>query len=296
MAVSIAARGALGIRKEASFASGGGIDNWQVIESQSIRQSKIYIYQDKIRNSPEQINGQYSHEVVSGSIVFPITPTNPTQWWECGIGGSTSPYHPQIPLSSLAIEIQEGQIGTVQTSGDMIGRMEFSSKKGDVLRCSVDIEGVGLSNLPTASTASFPSGDGPYLHSECTFTLDGIANQNVESFTVAKENNLITDLYGNTPRRREIPATKAQVTGTLSILFSDTTMRTRFMNQLPSRITALYQRGSKSFQLDLVNVNYDVSERPMESQTSFILETLNFTAYVNDPTVQNSLKLTVVTT
>src|SRR3990167_10805856 len=134
MAVSIAARGALGIRKEASFASGGGIDNWQVIESQSIRQSKIYIYQDKIRNSPEQSNGQYSHEVVSGSIVFPITPTNPTQWWECGIGGSTSPYTPQIPLSSLAIEIQEGQIGTVQTSGDMIGRMEFSSKKGDVLR------------------------------------------------------------------------------------------------------------------------------------------------------------------
>lgn len=293
MAVSIAARGALGIRKEASFASGGGIDSWQVIESSSIKKSNQFIYQDRIRNTPEQVGGQFSHTVVSGQVVFPVAPGTPTQWWECGIGG-TGPYTPQIPLSSMAMEIQEGQIGTVSTSGDMIGRLELSSKKGDILRCSIDIEGVDLSNRASATTPSFASGDDAYLHSECTFTLDGVNNNDVESFSVTKENNLITDLYGNNPRRREIPATKAQVTGTLSLLFSDTTMRNRFMNQLPSRITAVYARGSRSFRVDLVNINYDADDRPLEGQTSFILETMNFTAFVNDPSAQNSLKVTVV--
>lgn len=293
MPVSISARGAIGLRKEASFASGGGMDNWQVVESCTLEKRNNFIYQDRIRNTPEQVNGQFSHTVVSGQIVFPVYPNNPTQWWEVGIGG-TGPYTPQIPLGSLAIEIQEGQVGTVSTSGDMITRLELASRKGDILRCTVGIEAVDMSNRPSATTASFVSGDGAFLHSECTFTLDGVANNDVESFSVVKENNNILDLYGSTPRRREIPATKAVVTGSIALLFSDTSMRTRFMNQLPSAITALYQRGSRSFRIDLVNVNYDVDARPLEGQTSFILETLNFTAYVNDPTAQNSLKVTVV--
>ena len=294
MPVSIAARGAVGIRKEASFASGGTIDSWQIVESANLRHTKSYIYQDRIRNTPEQFGGQFSHNIVSGQVVFPVTPTNPTQWWECGIGGS-GPYTPAIPLSSLAIEIQEGQIATVSSSGDMIARLELASRKGDILRCTADIEGADLSNRLTATTTTFASGDDAYLHSECTFTLDGAANNDVESFSVVKENNLITDLYGNTPRRREIPATKAQVTGTMTMLFSDTTMRNRFMNQLPSRISANYVRGSRSFLIELNNVNYDVDDRPLEGQTNFILETLNFTAYVNDPSAHNSIKLTVDT-
>lgn len=293
MPVSISARGALGIRKEASFASGGAIDNWQIIESSTLTKQNVHIYQDRIRNTPEQFGGQFSHTVVTGQIVFPVTPTNPTQWFECGIGG-TGPYTPQIPLSSMAIEIQEGQIGTVSSSGDMISRLELSSRKGDILRCTVGIEGVDLSNRASATTASFISGDDAYLHSEASFVLDGVTNNDIESFSVVKENNLITDLYGNNPRRREIPATKAQVTGSIAILFSNTTMRNRFMNQLPSSIVATYARGGDSFKIELVNLNYDSDERPMESQTSFILETLNFTAYVKDPSAQNSLKVTIV--
>lgn len=291
MPVSLAARGALGIRLESSFASGGGLDNWQVIESSSIQKTNQYIYQDRIRNTPEQVGGQFSHIIVSGQVVFPVTPTGPTQWWRCGIGG-TGPYTPQIPLESMAVEIQEGQIGTVYTSGDMITRLEFASRKGDILRATANIEAADMSSR-AASSATFLSGDDAFLHSECTFTLDGVANNDVESFQVIKENNNITDLYGSTPRRREIPATKAVVTGSISILFSDTGMRNRFFNQLPSRITANYVRGTRSFLIELNNINYDSSGRPLEGQTNFILETLTFTAFTNDPTAQNSIKVTV---
>ena len=65
MPVSIAARGAVGIRKEASFASGGTIDSWQIVESANLRHTKSYIYQDRIRNTPEQFGGQFSHNIVS---------------------------------------------------------------------------------------------------------------------------------------------------------------------------------------------------------------------------------------
>lgn len=291
MSASIPARGAVGIRKEASFGSGGAIDSWQVIESARVQKTNVNVFQDRIRNTPEQVGGRFSHTLVSGTVTFPVSPSNPTQWWECGIGGS-GPYTPQRPLSSMAIEIQEGEIAPVMTSGDMVSRLEFSSRQGDILRCSATLEAKDMGGR-TASSVTFASGDDPYLHSEAAFTLDGVANSQVTEFNVSVDNNLITDLVANNRSRRDILATKTVVNGSISILFEDTTMRNRFFNQLPSSITALYTRGAKSIKLEMVNLVYDNSDRPMESQTSYIVETLNFTAYVENPSSQNSLKVTV---
>jgi hypothetical protein len=296
MAVSIVARGAVGLRKEASFGSGGGIDSWQVVESSRFNASNIYAYNDRIRATPEQTGGRFVHSLLTGSVTFPVSPQNPTQWWEAGIGG-TGPYTPQIPLSSLAIEAQEGDLAAVYSSGDMVGRIEFSSKQGDYLRCTVALEGKDMDARVPASTipsGAFPSGDDPYRHEECTFTLDGVVNTAVVSFSVAKENNLVTDLFGNLRTRRDILATKAFVSGSIGILFETTTFRDRFMNNKISAVTANYVRGSKSFKIELLNINYDSSDRPMESQTSYVMETLNFTAFVDDASVQNSMKVTVV--
>ena len=291
---SIVARGAVGIRKEASFASGGAIDNWQVIESANLQKTNVYVYGDRVRNTPEQTGGRYSHTVVSGQIVFPVSPQNPTQWWECGIGGS-GPYTPSLPLSSLAIEVQEGNVGAVYSSGDMISSISFESRQGDILRCTVAIEGKEMS-ARTPSSVTYASGDDAFLHSEGVFTLDGVANNQITAFSVTKDNSLITDLIANQRARRDILASKAVVTGNISVLFEDTTMRNRFMNQLPSAIKAVYTRGARSLTIDLVNVNYDANDRPLEGQTAYIVETLNFTAFVNNPGSDNSIKLTAVTT
>lgn len=292
---SIVARGALGIRKEASFASGGGIDNWQVIESAAFRKTNVFVYQDRVRNSPEQVGGRYAHTVVSADVTFPISPSNPTQWWNCGVGGS-GPYTPSLPLSSMAMELQEGDVGAVYSSGDMISRLTIESRQGDILKCTVAMECKEVSGRAstTIPSTAFPSGDDPYLHSEATFTLDGVANNQVVHFTVSKENHLVTDLLANNRTRRDIPASKTVVTGSMALLFETTTQRNRFFNQLPSSLTALYSRGGNSFQIDLVNINWDTDERPMQGQTSYITETMNFTAFVNDPNNQNSLKITVV--
>ena len=159
---SIPARGALGIRLEASFGSGGGLDNWQVIERGSLNKDNLHVFQDRIRNSPEQIGGRFAQTMVKGAFIFPVSPANPTQWFPCGIGG-TGPYTPSLPISPMALELQEGDVAAVYSSGDMISRIEFSSKKGDILRCTVDIEGKDLSGrtATTIPSTAFPSGDDP---------------------------------------------------------------------------------------------------------------------------------------
>ena len=295
MATGVSPNSAVGIRKEETFASGGGIDSWQVVESVSIQRTNVHVYGDRVRSSPEQIGGRFSHQMVAGSVTFPVSPANPTQWWRCGIGG-TGPYTPQIPLPSMLIEEQQGSIGAVATSGDMISRLELSSRQGDILRCTASIEGAGRGGRTASSIPStaFPSGDDPYLHSEATFTLDGVANGAITAFSATKENNLITDLVANGRQRRDIPATKSVVTGSISILFEDTGMRNRFMNAKPSAITAEYIRGGRSFKIELVNLVYDSADEPIDGQASYINETLTFTAFVEDPTNQNSLKVTVV--
>ena len=291
---SIPARGALGIRKEASFASGGGLDNWQVIESGSLDKQNFHAFQDRIRNSPEQIGGRFMHTAMTGSFTFPVSPAGPLQWWECGIGG-TGPYTPSLPLSSMAMELQEGEVGATYSSGDMIARIELSSRKGDVLRCTVELEGKDLSGRSATSipATAFPSGDDPYLHAEATFTLDGVDNNQIEGFSVVKENNLVTDLFANGRSRRDIPATKAMVSGSVQILFENTTHRNRFFNALPSSIVALYTRGGRSYKIELNKLVFTGSNRPLEGQTSFILETLPFQAYVDNPGSENSMKVTV---
>lgn len=295
MTTGVSPDSAIGIRKEASFASGGLIDSWQVVESISISRTNVHAYNDRVRNTPEQTGGRFSHQIVAGSVTFPVSPQNPTQWWECGIGG-TGPYTPQLPLSSMLIEEQQGDIAAVASSGDMIGRLELSSQQGGVLRCTASIEGAGRGGRAATSVpgTAFPSGDDAYLHSEATFTLDGVANGAVTSFSVTKENNLITDLVANGRQRRDIPATKAVVTGSLSILFEDATMRNRFMNAKPSSIVALYSRGARSFKIELVNLVYDSADEAIDGQASYINENLTFTAFVEDPASQNSLKVTVV--
>lgn len=291
----VGANGALGLRKEASFGSGGGIDSWQAIESENIVKTQVYAFNDRVRNSPEQIGGRIVHELVSGAITFPVSPLNPTQWWEAGIGG-TGPYTPQLPLVSLLIETQKGDIAAEASSGDMIERIEFSSRTGGQLTCSVQLEGKGLGGRAASSipAGAFPSGDDPFLHEEGVFTMDGIVASNVIAFSVAKSNNLNKDIFANSRQRRDIPAGKAVVTGSVSLIFEDTTLRNRFMNAKPSAIKAAYSRGAKSYTFDIVNLVYDSDDKPLQGQSSYIAETLTYTAYVDDPSAQNSLKLTVV--
>ena len=291
----VGARSVLGLRKEASFGSGGGIDSWQVIDSENLVRTQVFAFLDRVRNTPEQVGGRVVHELVAGQIVFAVSPANPTQWWEAGIGGS-GPYTPQIPLSSLMVEVQKAQVGAEASSGDMIDRIEFSSKSGGALMCTVQIEAKGLGGRVATSVpaGAFPSGDDPYIHEEATFTLDGVVAQNVLSFSVAKSNNLQKDIFANQRQRRDIPAGKAVVTGALSLIFEDTTMRNRFMNAKPSSIRAQYVRGGRSYTFDLVNLVYDSDDKPIQDQSSYIAENLTYTAYVDEPASQNSLKLTVV--
>lgn len=292
MSVPIAALGHLGLRKEESFASGGAVADYQPIFSEDLQMNKAYYYGSLVMASAQQVGGRIMQQNVTGAVVFPISPSNPEEWWQCGIGGSSSPYSPARPLKSMLIVVDR-ETGDILTSGDMIASLEISSAAGGPLQCTASIEGKGFQDH-TAGSASYTSGDDPYLHNEGVFELDDVATSDIMSFAVNVNNNLITDLYANQKERRDIPASMAVVTGNFTKLFQDTDTRNKFLQELPVKIEATYSRGAKSFKIALNSVRFDNTTEPLSGQTDYISETFNFTGYITDTATENVITVTIV--
>lgn len=292
MSVAIAAQGYVGIRIEESFASGGAVTDFQPIFNEDLVMNKQFYYGDRIMETGQQVGARMMRHGISGSLTFPVSPSNPTQWWKCGIGGTASPYRYARPLKSMVVHVDRVN-GDMYTSGDMINSLEISSEAGGPLQCTTNIEGKGFQSL-TAPASSFVSGDDPYLHNEAVFELDDVADSDIMQFSVAINNNLINDLYANQKERRDIPASKQAVTGTITKIFQDTTARNKFLTEAPTKIEAIYSRGSNQFAITLAKVKFDTLGEPLAGQSDYIAETFNFTAYVDDPATEYALSLVVV--
>lgn len=289
MAVGIGALGHLGIRKEASFASGGSIDNWQPFSSESLELTFNNVYTDKVRNTAEQVNGQRGTESVAGNITFPVTPKNPTQWWQCALGGTAFPNSVARPLSSLIIQVDR-ETAAVQASGCMINSLSLSSSQGGELNCAVDLEAAGMSSV-AAGSPTFTANDAPYLHQEATFALNGSNDTSVTAWNINIGNNLGTDLFGTGIRRIDIPAGKLTVTGSFTKLFDDTTERNAFLNAQSRSFKVTFARGANNLVVFCPTIRYNSHPENISSQSDFILETFQFTAYTDDPSTTNSIRI-----
>ena len=287
----IAALGHVGIRKEESFASGGAVDSWQPVDSEDIQLNQANIYGDRIQATEEQVGGVASQKSVTGSLTFGVSPNNPSEWWECGLGQSSSPYSGARPLSSMLIQVDR-ETGAVQSSGDMIASMALSSTQGEELKCTVNIEGQDMASVG-AGSPSWVSGDAPFVHSEASFLLNGVADADVQAFTVNIDNNLATDLFGSNKTRENIAATKLVVTGSYTKLFETTTERDAFLAAQVRSFQVTFNRGAKSFDINVAKLRYDSKPTPLSGQTDYIVETFNWTAYVDDASAENSVVVTV---
>lgn len=288
-AVGIGFSGHLGIRKEASFASGGSVDHWQPFTSESIELSYANVYTDQVRNTAEQVGGQRGVSSVAGNISFNVTPQGPTEWWQCGLGQASSVFYVERPLDSLLLQIDR-ETGCVQASGCMIGDMSFNSSQGGVLGCSVSIEGAGLGSC-SAGSPSYTEEDVPYLHHEAVFSLNGTSDTSVTTFSVSISNSLGTDLYGTGTDRVEIPAGKLIVTGSFTKLFDDVVERNAFLNAQERSFNVTFTRGGTFFAINCPNIRYNSRPANISSQSEYILETFNFTSYVNDASTEKSIQI-----
>ena len=289
-ALAIGAQGHLGIRKESSFASGGSIDSWQPFNSETIGLTYNNVYSDRIQSTAEQVGGQSGIYVVAGNITFPVSPQMPSQWLTCGVGQTSSPYYPTRDLSSMLFQIDR-ETAAVQVSGCMIGTMAFSSSQGGELTCSVDTEGAGMGSV-TAGSPSFIASDSPYLHEEATFALNGANDTSVTAWSLNVNNNLVGDLFGTSRARLNIPAGKCVVTGSFTKLFDDTTERNAFLNAQVRSFKATFARQGASIVFLCPKVRYNTHPENIGGQSEYILETFNFTAFVDDPSTENSLRIT----
>jgi len=289
MTVAVGFEGHLGIRKEGSLASGGAIDNWQPFNSESLELSYNNVYSDRIQSTAEQVGGQRGNEIVTGNITFPVSPQNPSQWWECGLGQSASPYYVERPLGSLMLQIDK-EVGCIQASGCMINTMTFSSSQGGELACSVDIEAVGMASC-TAGSPTYTASDAPYLHQEATFRLNGTADTSVTAFSVSAANNVGTDLFGTNRVRLDIPAGKLVVTGSFTKLFDDLTERDAFLAATVRSFQVDFARNTKSFTIYCPKIRYNTKPANIGGQSEFIMETYNWTGFIENVTTEHSIRI-----
>ena len=297
MTIGIASMGYMGIRREESFASGGAVTGFQPIISESIVQTKNYFYPSQIMNSRQQQGGRLMNELANGSVSFYITPQNLTEWWRCGIGGAASPYSPLgvTQLDSMVLNIDR-ITSDLYVSGAKITTMEFSSSNGDALICTVGIEAAGFSSGDVAAS-SFNSSDDPYMHSEAVFNVGGVADSEITAFSIALNNNNIVDLFtGNRLTRREIPNTNTTVTGSITRLFTNNATRNLFLANAQTSFNVTYSRGSRSFKIDCAKINMEAHDTPLSGFGSPIMETIPFTAQIDDVSADKVIELTVDTT
>lgn len=284
MAVGISANSSVGIRKEESFASGGAVNTYQQVRNIDLTANKNYSIANRIMNTAQQVGAKIMNEGATLSVVFGVTPSNSEIWWECGLGQTSTPYYITRPLKSMVVHLDR-DVNQIYTSGDMISTLEFSSDSGTnegELTCTVGLECVGYQSS-TALSPTYTSGDTPFLHTEGVFEFDDSVDTDIMSFNVSVNNNLITDLYANQKTRRDIPATKCDVTGSFTRLFQDTDEYNTFIQELPRKIEATYSRGSNQFKVTLASVKYTSTTAPLSDQSSHIVETFEFTAYTDDP-------------
>jgi len=296
MTTPISALGHVALRKEASFASGGTVDSWQPIDSESVGLVREYAYGDRIQATEEQVGGVEVRRHVAGAITFGVSPQGPGEWWVCGLGQGTTPHSGERPLSSMLLQIDREQ-AAAQSSGDMITSMAISSSQGSgpdaELKCTVNIEGKDEGGC-TAGNPSFASGDAPYVHSEAAFLLNGVANADVTAFSVNIENNNATELYGSDKTRQDIPATKLVCTGSFTILFKTTTEYDSFINDGAARsFQVTFTRGAYSYAITVAKLRYDTVPVPLGGQSEYIMPTFNWTAYVDDSDTENSVAIAV---
>ena len=289
MSSPVGGEGSLGIVKENSFGAGGSVTKFEPILSESINIAEGNIYSDRIRDSAEQTGSNQGFHTVGGDVVIPVSPKIKGEWFNCALGQSTSPYYVERPLPSLMLQIDHITSG-LQASGCMIESMNISSSQGAELQMTVGIQGKGGASY-TPATASFTSGDTPYVHSEGVVLLNNIEDNSVTTWNVSIANNLVADLYGTSRQRIDLPAGKLVVTGSYTKLFDDVVERTAFLANMPRSFKARFQRGTNNLTIWLPLIKYDGHVEAIGGQSEYILENFNFTAYSADPASQYSIRI-----
>lgn len=289
MSTPTGAEGHLGIRKEASFGSGGSIDNWHSFISETLTKTFANVYSDRVASTAEQVGGQEGNVAIAGDITFHVSAKLPIQWFQCGVGQSSSPFYMERPLPTMMIELDK-QTAAMHASGCAIESLTFASTQGSELTCTAAIQAKDIASR-TAGTPSYTASDHPYLHSDATFKLNGTDDTSVTAWSLTVNNTLLTDLYGTSKTRLDIPAAKMVVTGSFTKLFDDTIERNAFLNAEVRSFWAKFTRGSNFITFYCPKIRYNTRTDGIGGQSEYILETFEFTAFVDDPVNEKQLRI-----
>jgi hypothetical protein len=268
----------------------------------SIKGSQTINTSNTLRSNRTPLRGVRGNLDVTGDISVEVSPENIGWLLRHLMGGytvtGTGPYvHSLIPGALPVGMLLERDFGSAisgsgrfeRFGGCRVSQAKVSIPKEGFVTATFSINGASQTlSATTLDSILNDSNHNPFSASEVTaITEGGSATSVIQSLDLTISNNLDTSQYtlGSGTIRKALDEGMISVSGSLTALFSDTSIFTKMVNGTTSSLsftlsrgTGLGAAGNESLAITLSNVDYERSS-PEISGPAGILLSANFSGY-----------------
>lgn len=283
--------------------------------SESLRMSRNLISSQTLKSNRNPTAPVRGNKEVSGDINFELTPQYGKLFKHIfgnyAVSGASAPYTHTYKIGTLpagmCIEKQFTDLATDKYflyNGCKVNSFKLSAKTEGIISCGVSIMGaketIGTSSFDATAT---DNGHTPFDGFEGTAAQGGVSIGNIISIDLSLNNNLDgnSHVMDGTGERKSLTEGKANVTGSISVLFEDDTLYALAVAHTETTLAVHFTKGSGtgasagnekiSFYMDEVIFK---PQAPVISGPSGLLVELPFEAYYNDDADASALRMVLL--
>ncbi len=234
-----------------------------------------------------------------GSVGFEFSPGDFDDLLEAALGGTWTTNILKSGLNQKSFTMEVGHLGISQyklITGCLIDKFSLSIKPGAIVTGKYDVIGKGfaISGTTAATSTTASGGLSPYdsqnaagvmkeggVTSAIITGLDFTIDNSTEKPLVVGSKNLVGAQFG-----------RSKITGTLTALFQDAAMLSKFIAETPSSIECKLSNGTKSHDFLFGNVKYTGGKSDVTTE-GLLAVSLPFTA-LYDAVTGSNLQITRV--
>lgn len=255
---------------------------------------------DKFRSVKSTRNGLKSSD---GSVPFEFSTDGSDLILEglsglkTGTGTSLDPFIYKRGNSVPSFSVEKGFTDINEyflLKGMKVNSLELNCEPGQILSGSVSFLGKGDPSVSSTSADTTPTSTVhvPFTGIDTKVLIDN-SEANVSSFTLNITNNLTAQNVLGSAFAKSINAGRGEVTGTISILFEDSSVFEDWLNEVESKIELEITLGTKVTKFTFNKVKYNGAGLPNIETSDGVIYTLNWRS-IYDATSQSDFVISQI--
>lgn len=225
------------------------------------------------------------NKTVTGTINGPFSHNNYDTLLECGMLNTWATNSLALGNTRVSLTIEEGQpdINEYFVYRGFVGNSFSISAPNDGI-VTFSMEGMAVAeanNSTTISAASYtPFADRTaYTHCRGTVTEGGTPIAYVSGVELTVNNNYSTQNVWGECDASDLVEGRAQVTGTLTVFFVDTTLYNKFVSGAASSLSFVLSDGTNTMTFTMPKIKYTAGDKPSANSSDPRTITLSFEAF-----------------